>query len=297
MGWLELTQQVDEETAEPVVKLFNRYCRGGAVVERRVGTSQRGQPLPVPVILVRAYLPPAEDQVETLLRIQEGLWHLSQICPLPELTISPLEEKNWAESWREHFHVLRIGRFAIRPSWREYAPQEGDLVITLDPGMAFGTGLHPSTALCLRALEDAVEPGMSVLDMGTGSGILAIASAHLGAGHVLALDTDPVAVQVASENVLVNGVRDVVDVKQGSLPEVAGAYHLIVVNILADVIRDMLSKGLASHLRPGGQLIAAGVLDTQADEVAKSLRTEGLHVTAILRDKDWVMLQAKCRPL
>ncbi len=297
MDWLELTQQVDEETVEPVVELFNRYCRGGAVVEQRVGTDEGGQPLPVPVTLVRAYLPPADDQVETLLCIQQGLWHLSQISPLPGLAIARLEEQDWADKWKEQFHVLRIGRFVIRPSWREYEPEEGDLVLTLDPGMAFGTGLHPSTALCLRALEDAVEPGMSVLDMGTGSGILAIAAARLGAERVLALDSDPVAVRVASENVHINGFRGVIDVRQGSLPEVSGTYHLIVINILARVIRDMLWEGLASHLRPVGQIIAAGILETQADGVKQAFRAEGLRVVSELREKDWVMLRAETAPL
>lgn len=296
MGWLELTQQVDDETAEPVVELFNRYCRGSAVVEQRVGTTNEGQPLPAPVTLVHAYLAPADDQLQTLLLIQQGLWHLSQISPLPDLVIAALEEQDWANKWKEHFHVLRIGRFVIRPSWREHTPGEGDLVITLDPGMAFGTGLHPSTALCLRALEDAVEPGMSVLDMGTGSGILAIAAAHLGAARVEALDSDEVAVRVASENVLVNGFRGVIQVKRGSLPEVSGAYHLIVINILARVILDMLAAGLASHLHPGGHIIAAGILETQADEVKRSLRTGGLQVVSELKEKDWVMLRAQSRP-
>ncbi len=296
MGWLELTQQVDDETAEPVVALFNRYCRGSAVVEQRVGTTNGGQPLPAPVTLVHAYLAPADDQLETLLLIQQGLWHLSQISPLPDLAIAALEEQDWAHKWKEHFHVLRIGRFVIRPSWRDHTPEEGDLVITLDPGMAFGTGLHPSTALCLRALEDAVEPGMSVLDMGTGSGILAIAAAHLGAGHVQALDSDAVAVRVASENALVNGFRGVIDVRQGSLAEVSGAYHVIVINILARVIRDMLSGGLASHLYPGGQIVAAGILESQADDVRKAFRAEGLQVLGELQEKDWVMLRAQSRP-
>jgi ribosomal protein L11 methyltransferase len=294
MGWLELTQEVDEETAEPVVALLNRYCRGGAVVEQWVGTENGGEPLPVPVTHIRAYLPPADDQVETLLLIQQGLWHLGQIQQLPDLQITHLEDKDWEHAWKEHFHVLRVGkRLVIRPSWRDYEPRPGDLVITLDPGMAFGTGLHPSTRLCMAALENAVRPGISVLDVGTGSGILAIAAAHLGAARVLAVDNDPIAVKAATDNVLANGLRNVVDVREGSLSQARGHFDLVVVNILANIITTMLSQGLAERLIPGGQMIAAGILDTQADDVARVLNAQGLTLSEKRQEKDWVMLRAE----
>lgn len=293
MDWLELTQEVDEETAEPVSELFGRYSRGSVVVEQQF-EDEDGVPLPNPRTIVRAYVPPADDQLERLLLIEQGLWHLSQIHPLPRLEIVSLENKNWAEAWREHFHVLRIGhRFVIRPSWRSHEPQETDLVITLDPGMAFGTGLHPSTRLCVLALEDAMQPGMTVLDLGTGSGILAIAAAHLGAAHVLAVDNDPVAAQAADENVLANGFRGIVDVRLGSLADVQGAFDIVVVNILAPVILDMLSSGLSSRVRPGGQVIAAGILDAQADDVLRALEARGLRPVDRLLEKDWVMLRAE----
>lgn len=297
MGWLELTQEVDEETAEPVVELLSRYCRGSAVVEQQVGTEDGGQPLAAPITRIRAYLPPSDDQVETLLRIQQGLWHLGHIHPIPNLEIVPLEDKDWEHAWQEHYHVLRIGkRVVIRPSWRDYEPQPGDLVITLDPGMAFGTGLHPSTQLCVQALEDAVRPGMSVLDMGTGSGILAIAAAHLGAGRVLGVDNDRIAVDAAMENAAANELRNRIDVKEGSLSAVAGQFDLIVVNILAHIILDMLAQDMAAHLNPGGQIIAAGILDTQADEIVKAFGVQGLRLVDRRQDKDWVMLRAE-KPL
>ena len=294
MGWLELTQEVDEETAEPVVELLSRYCRGSAVVEQQVGTEDGGQPLAEPVTRIRAYLPPSDDQVETLLRIQQGLWHLGHIHPLPDLEIVPLEDKDWEHAWQEHYHVLRIGkRVVIRPSWRDYEPQPGDLVITLDPGMAFGTGLHPSTQLCVQALENAVRPGMSVLDMGTGSGILAIAAAHLGASHVLGVDNDRIAVNAALENAAANGLRNCIDVEEGSLSTVKGQFDLIVVNILAHIILDMLAHDMVARLKPGGQIIAAGILDTQADEVVNAFGIQGLRLVDRQQDKDWVMLRAE----
>ncbi|MGB9594364.1 MAG: 50S ribosomal protein L11 methyltransferase [Anaerolineae bacterium] len=297
MGWLELTQEVDEESAEAVVELFSRYCRGSAVVEQQVGTEDGGEPLPHPVTRIRAYLAPSDDQVEVLLLIQQGLWHLSQIHPLPDLQIVRLEDKDWERAWQEHYHVLRIGRrMVIRPSWRAYEPQPDDIVITLDPGMAFGTGLHPSTQLCVQALEDAVRPGMSVLDMGTGSGILAIAAALLGAARVTAIDNDPIAVKAATENVLANGMRNRIDVKLGSVGAVSGEFDLIVVNILAHVIQEMLAQDLARHLRPGGQFIAAGILQTQAEDVLRSFAVHSLRLIEQRQEKDWVLLWAEKVP-
>ncbi|GAB4414201.1 MAG: 50S ribosomal protein L11 methyltransferase [Anaerolineales bacterium] len=297
MGWLELTQEVDEESAEAVVELFNRYCRGSAVVEQQVGTEDGGEPLPRPVTRIRAYLAPSDDQVQVLLRIQQGLWHLAQIHPLPDLQIVRLEDKDWERAWQEHYHVLRIGRrIVIRPSWRTYEPQPDDIVITLDPGMAFGTGLHPSTRLCVQALEDAVRPGMSVLDMGTGSGILAIAAAFLGAAHVVALDNDPIAVKAATENVAANGLRNRIAVGLGSVNAVSGEFDLMVVNILANVIQAMLAQDLTQHLRPGGHFIAAGILDTQADDVLRSFAAHSLRLIEKRQEKDWVLLWAKKVP-
>ncbi|MBC7259405.1 MAG: 50S ribosomal protein L11 methyltransferase [Chloroflexi bacterium] len=294
MGWLELTQEVDEESAEAVVELFSRYCRGSAVVEQQVGTEDGGEPLPNPVTRIRAYLAPSDDQVEVLLRIQQGLWHLSQIHPLPDLQIVRLEDKDWEHAWQDHYHVLRIGRrIVIRPSWRTYEPLPDDIVITLDPGMAFGTGLHPSTQLCVQALEDAIRPGMSVLDMGTGSGILAIAAALLGAARVTAIDNDPIAVKAATENVLANGMRNRIDVRLGSVEAVSGEFDLIVVNILAHVIQEMLAQDLARHLRPGGPFIAAGILQTQADDLERSFAVHSLRLVEKRQDKDWVLLWAE----
>lgn len=297
MGWLELTQEVDEESAEAVVELFSRYCRGSAVVEQQVGTEDGGEPLPQPVTRIRAYLAPSDDQVEVLLRIQQGLWHLSQIHSLPDLQIVRLEDKDWERAWQDHYHVLRIGRrIVIRPSWRTYEPQPDDIVITLDPGMAFGTGLHPSTRLCVQALEDAVRPGMRVLDMGTGSGILAIAAAFLGAARVTAIDNDPIAVKAATENVLANGMRSRIEVKLGSMEAISGEFDLIVVNILAHVIQEMLTRDLARHLRPGGQFIAAGILETQADDVLRTFAVHSLRLVEKRREKDWVLLWAERAP-
>ena len=226
-------------------------------------------------------------------RLEEALWHLSQIRPLPEPTYRRIAEADWAEAWKRHLRILHVGqRIVIRPSWLDYDPQEGEVVIVLDPGMAFGTGLHPTTQMCLMALEEHVRPGMSLLDLGTGSGILAIAGAKLGASRVLALDTDPQAVEVARENVRRNGVMGQVIVMEGSLDQADGRFDVVAVNILAKVIVEMLAQGLAARLMPEGRLILAGLIADQEAEVTAALRQVGLEPIGRRQIDDWVGLVA-----
>ena len=162
---------------------------------------------PPSTVIVKTYLPLDGTAGEAQRRLEEGLWHLGQIYPIPDPVIRELAEEDWAEAWKQQYHLLRVGRrIVIVPAWEAYAPAPGEVVIRLEPGMAFGTGLHPTTRLCLEALEAHLAPGCTVLDVGTGSGVLAIAAAKLGARSVLALDADPVAVSVARENVALNGV-------------------------------------------------------------------------------------------
>jgi len=210
---------------------------------------------------------------------------------LPEPQVRELKEEEWAEAWKAHYEPQHIGRrLVVSPSWQTYA-SDGEVVITLDPGMAFGTGLHPTTRMCLEALEEHLSRGVRVLDVGTGSGILAIAAAKLGASAVLALDTDPLAVKIARENVLANGVRKTVEAKEGSLEMAKGAlFDLIVVNILARTIADLIEKGLLDHLKPEGLLIAAGIMASEEDETRKTLRERGLKELSPLQKGDWVTL-------
>ena len=195
---------------------------------------------------------------------------------------------------------MRGGRkLLVKPAWLEAEISPDDVVIELDPGMAFGTGTHPSTQLCLMALEDLIRPDQRVLDLGCGSGILAIAAARLGATNILALDTDPIAVRVAHENVAANSVRDRVHVEQGSLESQLHAprrFDLIMVNILANVIIEMCGQGLGHVVRPGGHLVAAGIINEQADEVASALEEAGLQVEARRQSADWVALVTRRRP-
>jgi ribosomal protein L11 methyltransferase len=288
MEWLEVSVTVENEAAEVVAEVLSRYVYRGVAIEAGPEGWNAGP------VVVRAYLP-ADDQLQaTKRRIEEALWHLGQIRPIPAPAFRPVAEEDWAEAWKERLDVLRIGQhIVIRPSWREYAPEPKDVVVQLDPGMAFGTGLHPTTQMCLVALEELIRPETTVLDLGTGSGILAIAAARLGAGRVLAVDNDPVAVKTARGNVVINGVQEAVSVVGGSLADVPGRYHLVVVNILAKVIVEMMQEGLANRVRPGGRLITAGIIADQEPEVVATLEQKRLALVERRQTGDWVCLVAE----
>jgi len=275
--------QADGEAAEAVSEVFNRYY--GAVLSTEFGDGSGD----TAVVTVKTYLPLDEEGSKTRQRIEEALWHLSQVYPLPQPQFRELAEDDWANAWKRHYHVLRVGRrIVIRPSWQEYRPQPDDVVVVLDPGMAFGTGLHPTTQMCLQALEEHLEPGAKVLDLGTGSGILAIAAAKLGAGSVLALDNDPLAVRAAQANAQSNGVQNVVTVELGSLDKATGEFDLVLVNILARVIIELAGQGLVDRIGPTGLLIAAGLIEEQEAEVEAALRERGMEIVERRQEKDWV---------
>jgi ribosomal protein L11 methyltransferase len=288
MEWLEVSVLVETEVAEAVAEVLSRYAQRGVAIEAGPAGWSAGP------VSVKAYLPADDALQATRRQVEEALWHLGQIRPIPAPTFRPVAETDWVEAWKERLNVLHVGRHVvIRPSWREYTPLPGDLVIQLDPGMAFGTGLHPTTQMCLVALEEWVGPDTEVLDLGTGSGILAIAAARLGARDVLAVDNDPEAVKTARENVAANAVEGPVSVVPGSLAEVTGNYDLAVANILANVIVQMMQEGLAARIRPGGRLIATGILADQEPEVVAALEQEGLTLVERQQRDDWVCLVAR----
>lgn len=282
MDWIEVSVQVDSETTEAVSELINRYVPHGAVIEQDPNIADS--------LTVKVFLSP--DAHQTRRKIEEGLWHLGQIHPIPEPLFRLLSHQEWAEAWKKHFHVLRIGQgVVIKPSWLTYSPAPGDVVVELDPGMAFGTGLHLSTRLCLQALEGLIGPGMRVLDLGTGSGILAIVAALMGAGQVVALDVDELAVKVATANTATNGVAERVQVELGSierLPSNAAPFELILVNIEVQVILELVSQGLLLRLASGGWFVGSGILENQADDVLAALAEEGLCDIQVRQERDWV---------
>lgn len=292
MDWLEVCVETTGEGAEAVAEVLSRFAPRGVALE--AGPEGFGTGL----VAVRAYLP-ADDQLPRIRRrVEEALWHLGQILPLPPPSFRIVAETDWAEAWKQHLTVLHVGRrLVIRPSWLSYVPAPEEVVIELDPGMAFGTGTHPTTQMCLLALEDTVYPGARVLDLGTGSGILAIAAAKLGAGRVLALDTDPQAVTVARENVRRNGVADRVRVAQGSLAQAIGRFDVVVANILAGVLIEMAEHGLARRLTPEGQLMVAGLLLGHEEEVRNAFQKNGLAIVGRRQMEDWVALEAARQPV
>jgi len=288
MEWLQVSVTVKNETAEAVAEVLSRYAPRGVVIEAGPDGWNAGQ------VIVRAYLP-ADDRLKANKRgVEESLWHLGQIQPIPAPVFRPVVEEDWTEAWKKQLKVLHVGqRIVIQPSWLDYTPAPGEIIIRLDPGMAFGTGLHPTTQMCLAALEELVRPQTQVLDLGTGSGILAIAAAKLGAVCVLAVDNDPVAVETAQGNVATNDVQETINLMCGSLADVSESYDLVVVNILAKVIVEMAQQGLAKRVRSGGKLIAAGILADQEPKVVAALQREGLTLVEQHQTKDWVCLVAE----
>jgi len=292
--WVEVSVETNGEGAEAVGELFNHYGVGGAVAvitfDAEAACQEDGAS--PTALTVKTYIPAGEEGAEVRRRLEEGLWHLSQLYPLPSPSFRVLSCEDWAVAWKKHFPILHLGRqIVIRPPWLEYHPHPEEVVIELEPGMAFGTGLHPTTRMCLSALEELVRPGMRVLDIGTGSGILAITAAKLGAESVLALDIDSTAVRTAQANVAANEVADRVRVEQGSLKDVEpSTWQVIVVNILAETIVSLLKQGLASYLGPKGSLITGGIVEEQVGEVEEAFALQGLTVSGRRREGDWVTL-------
>ncbi len=299
--WLEVCVTTDAETAEAVSEVMSRYAPNGVAIEqlaRDINGADEGDAAQLEsTVAVRAYLLIDAELETKKQQIEEGLWHLSHIKPIAAPVFRTVSESDWANAWKEHYHVAHLGdRFVIKPSWREYEAKPHEIVIELDPGMAFGTGLHPTTQMCLTAIEKYLQPKMSVLDLGTGSGILAIGAAKLGAGSILAVDIDPLSIKAATENAIANGVDRIIEVRSGSLAAAArndATYDLIVVNILAKIIIQLCEENLGRVVRSGGRAIFTGLIDTQELGVRKALESQGLIVIDRHQDKDWVCLIAQ----
>lgn len=295
--WVEISIDADRNAVDDLVNLLGRHCVGGAAVEDDLGRSGPGLSGRV---TIKGFLP--VDDTETQQTLEVALLLLSRSSGISEPRLRVLEPEDWAESWKQYFHPQHIGGYTVVPTWRAYTSQPGEMIIHLDPGMAFGTGLHATTRLCLRAAERYARPGARVLDVGTGSGILAIAAALVGSGPILALDMDPLAVEVARDNVALNGMEGVVTVAQGTLRNEersalacqvsAKGYDLILANILAEVIVAM-APALACELAPEGTLVTSGILAAKGDLVAEALESAGLVVTERPGEEEWVAVVAR----
>jgi ribosomal protein L11 methyltransferase len=295
-AWLELSVAVEPEAVESVSAAFAEYGQGVAL-EQAVESSPDGDVVNLPPdapVLIKTYLPLADPDVgQRRAQLEKAVWALGKLRQVGQLRVRTIHEADWANAWKNYFFVQRVGeRIVIVPSWREaeYVPREGDVVLLLDPGMAFGTGLHPTTRLCLRALEELVAPGQRVLDVGAGSGILSIAAARLGASAVEAVEIDAVAAAVCQDNVDRNGVGELVSVRHGALaPSPGRPFDLILANITLRALLE-LHPLLAAHLRPGGRAVLSGVLAEGVDELLEAVRRHGWSHQRTDQEQDWVAL-------
>ncbi|MCA9990006.1 MAG: 50S ribosomal protein L11 methyltransferase [Ardenticatenaceae bacterium] len=297
MYWLEVSVRTDGEAAEAVAEALQPLAHGNGVVLEQLGDPHDLDPLALePEVTVKIYLPEDQDTPAVRRRIEEIIYHLGRLYPIPAPTFRELADEDWANAWKAHYHPFRVGqRLWIQPSWLALeAERAADVILTLDPGMAFGTGLHPTTQMCLQAIEQLTRPGSTMLDVGTGTGILAIAAAKLGASAVLGVDNDRLAVAAASENAAKNDVASQITIREGTLAEVPLApYDLVVVNILAPVIVGLLREGgLLGYVAPAGQLVLSGIIDEQAPQVIAALTAAGGSVHEMLTVRDWVAIIA-----
>lgn len=282
MKWLELSVRVPSEYVEPVSYLFGRYGNGLSIEKASEGEA-----------LLRTYLTTTATQKRA--RIEVGVKLIGSLRPIGELRVREIEEEDWQESWKENFTLLRVGRrLVIKPPWIPYEVRDSELVLEIDPGLAFGTGHHPTTQMALEELERLSPTGMRVLDVGTGSGVLSVAAIKLGAERVTALDVDSTAVKMARRAVRANRIADKVSLGRGSLPHSlapAGVFDLALANISAKVVSN-LAPELHRCLRVGGILVAGGFLDKQESQVAEKLRELGFHIQNRYVIEDWVTLEA-----
>ena len=299
--WLELVVEADSEAVEAVTEILARVAPGGTSVEpgfELVDDGLGARIDPSRPATIRAHVPARDPAAaeRAVAIVTEALGHLQAfgLRPIGELRTRLVEESDWAEAWKEHFHVLRIGRrLVIKPSWRRHARTGDEVVIDLDPGMAFGTGLHPTTRLCLLAIEEhaAQAPLGRALDVGCGSGILSIAAVKLGATRAVGVDIDPIAVEATIANARHNRVGKRVRARDGSIPSEEGPFDTVLANLIAGVLIEHAAT-LADELVPGGTLIASGIFIDRESGVRAALEAAGLRITRRYDETDWVALVA-----
>ncbi|SHK28412.1 ribosomal protein L11 methyltransferase [Selenomonas ruminantium] len=308
MQWAEVSIQTTHEATDVVAEIYHDLGASGVVIEDpellnnyidagQWDFSGLERAEDTSIVTVKAYLPVDEDLDDKLrtfeLRIQEFKNQADDDMEKGPCIISwnTVRDEDWADNWKAYFHPEKVGgMIVIKPTWEDYEPSPDDIVIELDPGSAFGTGTHPTTAMCIRELETLVRGGMRVFDVGTGSGVLSVAAAKLGAADVTAMDYDKVAVEVAAENIRQNGVEDIVKTGVSDiLKSFDGKADLIVANIIADIII-MLFDELDEHLAEGGHLLASGIISERLADVTEACLAHGFVVDKVTEERGWVAM-------
>jgi ribosomal protein L11 methyltransferase len=304
MNWLEVSMIVDGELAESVADVFARFAPNGVMTEQGVKYNDAEDAgTPTGPITVRAYLEVNDQLEETRQKLEESLFYLGMIRPLPTPTYKQIADQNWMEAWKQYYKPILIGqRLLILPAWME-TPDPNRVAIKIDPGMAFGTGTHPTTQLCLELMEVSLDllglkdlTGFHVIDVGCGSGILSIAALKLGAKEVLGVDIDEESVKNSRENADTNGVGEELILGVGSVQEILDGKFpfqrapLVVANILAPVIVRLFDSGMANLIEENGSIILSGILYEQEQNVIEAGQAQGLRMTGRRQMGDWVAL-------
>lgn len=318
MRWHEITIHTTEEAVEMISNFLHELGAGGVSIEES-GTLNKqrdtslGQWYELPLndipegqAVIKGYfaeLTDIEPLVSELDASVQGLTEFGIDIGRAFIETREVDEEDWANSWKQYFKPLRISeRITIKPTWENYEPEEGELIVELDPGMAFGTGTHPTTSLCLKVLEQVIQEGDDVIDVGTGSGVLAIAAAKLGARHVLALDLDPVAVSSAMENTRLNGLESTITVRESDLLKVLRDKEtptgitlpakVVIANILAEIIV-LFIDDVYQVLEPNGIYVVSGIYKNKEDVIDEALAKAGFVVERKERDQDWIAFVAR----
>ena len=308
MQWIEVNVAVTHEAVEAVADMLTSIGSKGVAIEdpqlindlRNSGTWELCD-IPeqenTEVVTVSAYYADDEKLEKRLAEIDEQLVLIEERIGkyrFGNTRFRKVSEQDWANEWKQYFHVTHVGKsLVIKPSWEKYAPKEGEHVIEIDPGMAFGTGTHHTTNMMMERLEKVITPDSTVFDVGTGSGILAIAAAMLGAKSVKAVDIDAVAVRVAKENVADNGLSDQIEVREGDLLHgTEGKSDVIIANIMADIVI-MLLQDIPQKLNDDGVLLASGIIEERMPDVEAAAQAQGLYVDAVDHRGGWVVMQMK----
>ncbi|OXS80453.1 50S ribosomal protein L11 methyltransferase [Domibacillus enclensis] len=311
MKWSEICIETVNDAVEPISNILHEAGASGVVIEDRAELDKKREgglfgelyelnpnDYPEEGVAVKAYLPVNSFLQETVDDITQSVKNLAMYqidIGNVKVSVSEVHEEDWATAWKQYYNPVKISeKFTIVPTWEDYKPFSSDeLIIELDPGMAFGTGTHPTTVMCLQALERFVKPDHHVVDVGTGSGVLAIGAALLGASRVTALDLDEVAVSAARQNVALNHAEDIVTVSKNNLIDgIDDQPDVVVSNILAEVIISFTGD-VVSILRPGGLFIASGIIGQKKDDVRKAMTDAGLFIEETVVMEDWVCIVGK----